>query len=235
MAQTAAGDEATGASAGARKRLPLYQVRPAGGHMLRALGQQVCLWLTRAGLPCRQLLCKCAGHNVLPLCNVRFLPGRADKVRRGAQQTLEQACTCMQVDAFASEPFSGNPAAVCLVPHHLRAALNAGLMQAIAMENNLSETAFVSLHGPSDSFAGSASFGLRWFTPAREVPLCGHATLASAWVLMHGALPAAVAMRLHIARMSSSCCDQHHMFHTVPSRLLPPLVMDAHVRCSTVV
>jgi PhzF family phenazine biosynthesis protein len=82
-----------------------------------------------------------------------------------------------QVDAFtraaesAAQPFTGNPAAVC----PLDAWLPDGLMQAIAMENNLSETAFLVPEG--------AEFRLRWFTPTREVDLCGHATLASAAVV----------------------------------------------------
>jgi PhzF family phenazine biosynthesis protein len=76
-----------------------------------------------------------------------------------------------QVDAFAERPFEGNPAAV--VP--LQAWPQDALMQALAAENNLSETAFFVPEG--------AGFRLRWFTPAVEVDLCGHATLASAHVL----------------------------------------------------
>jgi PhzF family phenazine biosynthesis protein len=76
-----------------------------------------------------------------------------------------------QVDAFASRAFEGNPAAVC----PLESWLDDGLLQAIAAENNLSETAFFV---PSDK-----GFRLRWFTPASEVDLCGHATLATAHVL----------------------------------------------------
>tara|TARA_R110002110_G_scaffold86418_2_gene225556 strand:- start:993 stop:1805 length:813 start_codon:yes stop_codon:yes gene_type:complete len=79
-----------------------------------------------------------------------------------------------QVDAFASKAFEGNPAAV--VP--LDAFPDAAVMQAIAAENNLAETAFVV---PLDAAEGS--YHLRWFTPTVEVPLCGHATLASAHVL----------------------------------------------------
>ena len=76
-----------------------------------------------------------------------------------------------QIDAFASRVFAGNPAAVC----PLEKWLEDDLMQAIAMENNLSETAFfVSL---------DKGYHIRWFTPASEVDLCGHATLASAYVL----------------------------------------------------
>ncbi len=80
-----------------------------------------------------------------------------------------------QVDAFASTPFTGNPAAVCLLDTDTDA--DAVWMQTVAAEMNLSETAFVR---PRD--AGGA-FPLRWFTPTVEVELCGHATLASAHVL----------------------------------------------------
>ncbi|HVI99353.1 MAG TPA: PhzF family phenazine biosynthesis protein [Sphingomonas sp.] len=75
-----------------------------------------------------------------------------------------------QIDAFANAPFTGNPAAV--MP--LRAWLDDATLQRIAAENNLSETAFLV---PADD--GEADFELRWFTPATEVVLCGHATLAS--------------------------------------------------------
>jgi PhzF family phenazine biosynthesis protein len=77
----------------------------------------------------------------------------------------------LQVDAFTDRPFAGNPAAVCILP----APADAGWMQHIASEMNLSETAF--LHPDGDGYH------LRWFTPAVEVALCGHATLASAHVL----------------------------------------------------
>jgi PhzF family phenazine biosynthesis protein len=76
-----------------------------------------------------------------------------------------------QVDAFTSKPFSGNPAAVCI----LEEPRDKTWMQDVAREMNLSETAF--LHKEEDSYR------LRWFTPVTEVDLCGHATLASAHVL----------------------------------------------------
>ena len=77
------------------------------------------------------------------------------------------------VDAFTDKPFSGNPAAVCLLPEWPEA----GWMRNMAMENNLSETAFL--------VPGGKSYRLRWFTPETEVGLCGHATLASAFVVLN--------------------------------------------------
>ncbi|NWW12955.1 PBLD protein, partial [Oreocharis arfaki] len=85
------------------------------------------------------------------------------------------------VDAFTNRAFSGNPAAVCLLENDL----DEDLHQKIATEMNLSETAFIRKLKPGDDFTKSSCFGLRWFTPANEVPLCGHATLASAAVLFH--------------------------------------------------
>ncbi len=79
------------------------------------------------------------------------------------------------VDAFASEPFKGNPA--CVV-EPLDAWPEAAWMQALAAENNQAETAFLL------KTEDAARFGLRWFTPALEVPLCGHATLASGHALI---------------------------------------------------
>jgi PhzF family phenazine biosynthesis protein len=76
-----------------------------------------------------------------------------------------------QVDAFTAAPFAGNPAAVCV----LAEAGDDAWMQRVACEMNLSETAFLHPQG--------GDFSLRWFTPATEVDLCGHATLASAHVL----------------------------------------------------
>jgi PhzF family phenazine biosynthesis protein len=91
-----------------------------------------------------------------------------------------------QVDAFTDTPFAGNPAVVCLLP----APRDEGWMQKVAREMNLSETAF--LVPQADGYA------LRWFTPAVEVVLCGHATLASAHVLWEdGHLPAGRQARFH--------------------------------------
>ena len=79
-----------------------------------------------------------------------------------------------QIDAFSSELFGGNPAAVC----PLERWLDTRLLQAIAAENNLAETSFI-------VFLEPGNYQLRWFTPAVEVPLCGHATLAAAYAIAH--------------------------------------------------
>jgi PhzF family phenazine biosynthesis protein len=90
--------------------------------------------------------------------------------------------TLYQIDAFTGKLFGGNPAAV--VP--LKKWIDADLMQKLAMENNLAETVFFV---PSDSSPkgggreGAADYDIRWFTPTLEINLCGHATLASAYVI----------------------------------------------------
>jgi PhzF family phenazine biosynthesis protein len=84
------------------------------------------------------------------------------------------ALPIVQVDAFADQPFGGNPAAVCVLPE----ARDERWMQHVAAEMNLSETAFL--------VRRDDGFDLRWFTPATEVALCGHATLASAHALWEG-------------------------------------------------
>jgi PhzF family phenazine biosynthesis protein len=95
----------------------------------------------------------------------------------------------LQIDAFTGDPFSGNPAAVCLLP----AARDAAWMHLVAREMNLPETAFVS---PSKTEAGA--FDLRWFTPTLEVDLCGHATLAAAHALWQTSrLKAGATARFH--------------------------------------
>ena len=92
-----------------------------------------------------------------------------------------------QLDAFTSRRFSGNPAAVMPLPRFL----DDEVLQAIAAENNLSETAFLVRDG--------ADYRLRWFTPAVEVPLCGHATLASAAVVLERLEPGRSAVTFHTA------------------------------------
>ena len=81
-----------------------------------------------------------------------------------------------QVDAFTNKLFHGNPAAI--VP--LETWLDDDVMQRIAMENNLAETAFF-----VPSTQEEADYDIRWFTPAIEINLCGHATLGSAWIIFN--------------------------------------------------
>jgi predicted PhzF superfamily epimerase YddE/YHI9 len=89
------------------------------------------------------------------------------------------------IDAFAERPFTGNPAAVC----PLEAWLPAATMQAIASEMNLSETVFFA---PDQQRNG---FGIRWFTPTREVDLIGHATLAAGFLVLERLQPNAASVR----------------------------------------
>ncbi len=91
-----------------------------------------------------------------------------------------------QIDAFASRVFAGNPAAVC----PLEAWLPDEVLQAIALENNLSETAYLLRRTDGD-------YDLRWFTPSIEVDLCGHATLASAYVIDQALEPGRGEARFH--------------------------------------
>ena len=77
------------------------------------------------------------------------------------------------VDAFTGKPFSGNPAAVCVMDSWP----SEEVMMKLVMENNLSETAFI--------VKEEAGYHLRWFTPGTEVELCGHATLASSYVILN--------------------------------------------------
>lgn len=92
-----------------------------------------------------------------------------------------------QVDAFAARRFGGNPAAVMVLPSYPDDAT----LQGLAQENNLAETAFLVRH--------EADWHLRWFTPTVEVPLCGHATLASAAVVMERLEPGRTTVVFHSA------------------------------------
>jgi PhzF family phenazine biosynthesis protein len=97
------------------------------------------------------------------------------KIRKGdSMSNAPQGIPIWQVDAFADRPFTGNPAAVCILENYP----SDSWMQSVAAEMNLSETAFIVSDGDANRFQ------LRWFTPATEVDLCGHATLAAAHVLM---------------------------------------------------
>ena len=92
-----------------------------------------------------------------------------------------------QVDAFTDKVFGGNPAAVCLLDQWP----DDDVMQDIAAENNLSETAFL--------VGSGADYDLRWFTPVLEIDLCGHATLASAYVIFNYLEPNLTAVRFQTA------------------------------------
>lgn len=92
-----------------------------------------------------------------------------------------------QIDAFANRLFAGNPAAVMVLDAYPEDAR----LAAIAAENNLAETAFLVPEGED--------WRLRWFTPTVEVPLCGHATLASAWVVLNRRKPRETVVRFHTA------------------------------------
>jgi len=92
-----------------------------------------------------------------------------------------------QVDAFTTQRFAGNPAAIIPLPRFLPDAT----LQAIAQENNLAETAYL--------VRSNGNYDLRWFTPGTEVPLCGHATLASAAVVMERLEPARTEVVFHSA------------------------------------
>src|SRR5580698_8331221 len=102
-----------------------------------------------------------------------------------------------QVDAFADKLFGGNPAAICPLPEWLPDAT----MQAIAAENNLSETAFFVREG--------ADYALRWFTPAVEVDLCGHATLASAHVVLSLLEPGRSSVNFHTLKAGMLTVARH--------------------------
>ena len=127
-----------------------------------------------------------------------------------------------QVDAFADRPFAGNPAAVCLV----EAPLPDTVMQQIAAENNLSETAFIDVRPGSDADV----LGLRWFTPTVEVDLCGHATLASGFVLLTETSPmrSKVTFQTRSGRLSVERGEGGAMLLSLP--ISRPAPVDADLR-----
>lgn len=111
-----------------------------------------------------------------------------------------------QVDAFTDKVFSGNPAAVCPLENWLRE----DQMQSIAAENNLSETAFCVQRGDA--------YELRWFTPKSEVQLCGHATLATAFVLFNHVEPGTrVAQFQTCSGLLTVCQEDGHLVMDFPS------------------
>jgi PhzF family phenazine biosynthesis protein len=111
----------------------------------------------------------------------------ASDTKRHKQREDHMRTPIFQVDAFANRLFAGNPAAVMPMDKFP----SDGVMQAIAAENNLAETAFLVPQGDD--------YRLRWFTPEVEVPLCGHATLASAAVVMEKLKPGRTSVVFHTA------------------------------------
>ncbi len=113
------------------------------------------------------------------------------------------------VDAFADAPFTGNPAGVCIMDEWP----GDWELQAIAAQNNLSETAF-----PIKT--GDKTYKIRWFTPCAEMDLCGHATLASAYVLMNYYDKKAVTLTFHSQSGELGVCRDGDMFELdFPSRM----------------
>lgn len=100
------------------------------------------------------------------------------------------------VDAFTDSPFKGNQAGVCLL-EKVDEKINDTILQKIAFEMNLSETAFIYPINKEKNFSKAKEFNLRWFTPTTEVDLCGHATLASAHVLFHELLNSNQELHFH--------------------------------------
>ena len=127
--------------------------------------------------------------------------------------TARASVSIRTVDAFADGPFTGNPAAVCVLPE----ARDAAWMARVAMEMGLSETAFLVRRD-------DGSFDLRWFTPAVEVALCGHATLASAHALWEtGALGAGEVARFHTkSGLLTAKRDGERIELDFPARIVEP-------------
>lgn len=123
-----------------------------------------------------------------------------------------------QVDAFTSKQFAGNPAAV--MP--MNAFPDAGLMQSFAAENNLAETAFIVRDGKD--------YKIRWFTPTTEVPLCGHATLASSAVIMEYLEPQRTEVTFHSASGPLTVKRISHGYAmNFPARLSRPIETPPHL------
>lgn len=120
-----------------------------------------------------------------------------------------------QLDAFASRVFAGNPAAVCPLKDWLPDAT----MQAIAAENNLAETAYF--------VGGNGKYAIRWFTPAVEIDLCGHATLASAAVVMKHLEPGLGTVRFTTQRAGDLTVDRDGEMFVLdfPSLPVKPVVV----------
>ena len=130
-------------------------------------------------------------------------------------KTTMNQLTIYQVDAFSDKIFSGNPAAVCVLENWL----SDEMMQKIAAENNLAETAFV--------LKSDEQFLIRWFTPDVEVDLCGHATLASAFVLQRFFYPTQNLFKFFSPKSGSLPVAYQHGVFTLdfPSDILEEIII----------
>lgn len=138
----------------------------------------------------------------------------------------------IQIDAFADAPFTGNPAAV--MP--LQAWLPDEVLQQLAEENNLSETAFLVRRAPHEDAPhedapADPAYDLRWFTPALEVALCGHATLASAAYLLEDVHADADRVRFHTLSgwLTVERAGAGRLAMDFPADRLEPVTVDEHV------
>ena len=145
-----------------------------------------------------------------------------------------------QVDAFAHKKFTGNPAAVCILPDDFEPEET--WMQNLAAEMNLSETAFVKTTEPSKSWG---LYSLRWFTPLTEVNLCGHATLATAHILWEEGLlakdqPALFETKsglLEVSLGGDKRCDDHKIMNFPIDDVTPckePVSLDMALGCPVI-
>jgi predicted PhzF superfamily epimerase YddE/YHI9 len=126
------------------------------------------------------------------------------------------------VDAFTDAVFFGNPAGVCVAEQELSAAM----MQQIAAENNLSETAFVVKRGEP------GEYGLRWFTPKAEIDLCGHATLGAAYVIARYVAPRVQCMHFYtqVSGELTVRCSKGLFELDFPARAPKPVELTAPMR-----
>jgi PhzF family phenazine biosynthesis protein len=126
------------------------------------------------------------------------------------------------VDAFTDAVFSGNPAGVCVAEQELSAAV----MQQIAAENNLSETAFVVKRGEPGEYS------LRWFTPKAEIDLCGHATLGAAYVIARYVAPRIQCMHFYtqVSGELTVRCSKGLFELDFPARAPKPVELTAPMR-----
>lgn len=122
------------------------------------------------------------------------------------------------VDAFTNKLFKGNPAGVCI----LEKEISDDIMQSIALENNFSETAFVLPHGNS--------YKLRWFTPTFEIDLCGHATLASAFIILNYIEPDLKKVKFETMSGTLEVTKKEERYEMIfPKRIMKPVKLTSEI------